>query len=161
MNVKKIAYRSLTVCRAGVAGAAAVVLLAACGGGDGSSTGSSATDNADTSADAGAAGSAEFCEQAGDIDQRVDGVLSELGDGSSAPEAIHAAADELRAIDAPEAITTEWTALVDGLDQIADALADLDLTDGDSVAALEDIEGRLTTASTNVENYLQEECGIN
>jgi hypothetical protein len=157
MNVKQIAHRSLTVGRAGVAGAAAAVLLVACGGDGGSSTDSGNS----AAADAGATDTAEFCDQAGDIDSRVDDVLSDLGGGSSVPEAIHEAADELRAVEAPEAITTEWTALVDGLDQIADALADLDLTDGDSVAALEEIEGRLTTASTNVENYLQEECGIN
>jgi hypothetical protein len=157
MNVKKIAYRSLTVCRTGVAGAAAVVLLAACGGGDGSST-----DNADGSAaDAGNAANGEFCDQAGDIDARVDEVLSQLDDGSSVPDSIHAAADDLRAIEAPEAITTEWTALVDGLDQMADALADFDLTDSDSVAAVADIGERLDTAGDNVQNYLEDECGIN
>jgi hypothetical protein len=157
MNVKKIAYRSLTVCRTGVAGAAAVVLLAACGGGDGSST-----DNADGSAaDAGNAANGEFCDQAGDIDARVDEALSQVDEGGSVSDAIHASADELRAIEAPEAIATEWTALVDGLDQIADALADLDITDADSVAALDEIGTRLSTAGDKVENYLQNECGIN
>jgi hypothetical protein len=137
-----------------VAGAAAAVLLVACGGGDGSST-----DNADGSAVD--AGNGEFCDQAGDIDGRVDEALSQLDEGGSVSEAIHASADELRAIEAPEAIATEWTALVDGLDQIADALADLDITDADSVAALDEIGTRLSTAGDKVENYLQDECGIN
>jgi len=156
MNVTRTAHRCLTVCRTSVAGAAAVVLLAACGGDGGSSTA-----NADSSAAETDTASGEFCDRAGDIDERVNEVLSQLDDGSSVPEAIHATADELRAIEAPAAISDDWTALVDGLDQIADALADLDLTDGESVAALEDIGNRLDTASTNVENYLDEECGIN
>jgi hypothetical protein len=162
MSVKQIAHRGLTICRTGVAGAAAVVLLAACGGDGGDSSGSSATDGAgSSSADAGAADSAQFCDQAGDIDARVDEALSQVDDGGSVSEAIHASADELRAIEAPEAIATEWTALVDGLDQIADALADFDITDADSVAALDEIGTRLSTAGDKVENYLDEECGIN
>ena len=157
MNVKRTMHRGLTGCRAGVAGAAAAVLLVACGGGDGSST-----DNAGGSAaDAGNAASGEFCDQAGDIDARVDEALSQLDEGGSVSEAIHASADELRAIEAPEAIATEWAALVDGLDQIADALADLDITDADSVAALDEIGTRLSTAGDKVDNYLQDECGIN
>lgn len=157
MSVARTAHRTLIVCRAGVAGAAAAVLLAACGG-----DGESSTDNAASSAaDTGTAASGDFCDQAGNIDERVDGVLSELDDGSSVPEAIDAAADELRAIEAPEAISADWSALVEGLEQLGDAFADLDLTDADSVAALEELQSRLTTASTNVENYLQEECGIN
>ncbi len=156
MSVTRTAHRCLAVCRTGVAGAAAVILLTACGGDGGSST-----DDADSTAAETGAASEEFCNRAGDIDERVDEVLAELGDGSSVPEAIHATADELRAIEAPPAISDDWTALVDGLDQIADALADLDITDGESVAALEDIGNRLDSASTNVENYLDEECGIN
>jgi len=154
MNVKRTVHRGLIVGRAGVAGAAAAVLLVACGGGDGSST-----DNADGGA--AEAGNGEFCDQAGDIDARVDEALSQVDEGGSVSEAIHASADELRAIEAPEAIATEWAALVDGLDQLADALADLDITDADSVAALDDIGARLSTAGDKVENYLQDECGIN
>lgn len=157
MNVKRTAQRGLTGCRAGVAGAAVAVLLVACGGG----SGSSGSDGDSGGADAGAAANSDFCDQAGDIDARVDEALSQLDEGGSVSEAIHASADELRAIEPPEAIATEWTALVDGLDQIADALADLDITDADSVAALDDIGTRLSTAGDKVENYLQDECGIN
>ena len=157
MRVARTAHRTLTVCRAGVAGAAAAGLLAACGGDGGSSTDNAASSAADTSA----AASGDFCDQAVNIDERVDGVLSELDDGSSVPEAIDAAAAELRAIEPPPAISDDWAALVDGLEQIGDALADFDITDPDSVAALDEIQSRLTTASTNVENYLQDECGIN
>jgi hypothetical protein len=156
MRVARTAHRTLTVCRAGVAGAAATVLLAACGGDGGSSTDNAASSAADT----GAAASGDFCDQARNIDERVDAVLSELDDGSSVPEAINAAADELRAIEAPAAISADWSALVEGLEEIGDAFANLDITDADSVAALEEVQDRLTTAGTNVENYLQDECGI-
>ena len=162
MSVTRTAHRTLTVCRAGVAGAAAVVLLAGCGGGggDGGDSGSSTDNAASSAADTSAAASGDFCDKAGNIDQRVDDVLSQLDEGSSVDEAINAAVDELRAIEAPAAISADWSALSDGLEQLADALADLDLTEADSVAALDDIQSRLTTASTNVENYLHDECGI-
>ena len=157
--------RTLSLSRAGVAGAAAVILLAACGG-DG---GESATDSPATASPAessaaettATSGAEDFCTQAAGIDERVDSALSDLGgDETSVPEAFRQAAEEVRAIDAPGEIATDWEALAGGLDRIGDALSNIDITDPESLATLEDVEGDLSTASTNVENYLRDECGI-
>jgi hypothetical protein len=134
-------------------------VLAACGGGGSSSTGSAATSSAaETTA---ASGQDDFCTQAAGFDERVDSALSDLGENDpSVPDAFRQIATELRGIEAPAEIADDWTALAGGLDRIADALADFDITDPDSLAALDDIEGDLSTASSNVENYLRDECGI-
>jgi hypothetical protein len=158
--------RTLSLSRAGVAGAAAVILLAACGGDDG---GESATDSPATASPAessaaettATSGAEDFCTQAAGIDERVDSALSDLGgDQLSVPDAFRRAAEEVRAIDAPGEIATDWEALAGGLDRIGDALSNIDITDPESLATLEDVEGDLSTASTNVENYLRDECGI-
>jgi uncharacterized protein len=143
--------------RATVVGAAAVVLLTACGGGSNDSDAGSTA--AGSTAGTGAAGG-DFCAQASRIDDRVDAALADLDEGASVPDALRQTAAELGAIEAPDAIAAEWATLVDGLNRIADAFADLDITDSDALSALEDIEADLTTASADVENYLRDECGI-
>ena len=158
-------HRTLSLSRAGVAGAAAVILLAACGGDGGeSATDSPATASAAESSAAettATSGAEDFCTQAAGIDERVDSALSDLGgDQPSVPDAFRQAAEEVRAIDAPGEIATDWEALAGGLDRIGDALSNIDITDPESLATLEDVEGDLSTASTNVENYLRDECGI-
>jgi hypothetical protein len=142
---------------AGVAGAAAVVLLTACGGdGRGGERGAAAAPE-DTSASA----AGDFCSQAGDIDERVDAALSDLDDGdTSLSDAFSQIATELRGISAPAAITSDWEAMAAGLDRMADALADFDITDLDSLDSLDDAEGDLTTSSERVEAYLSDECGL-
>jgi hypothetical protein len=156
--------RSVSAGRAHVAGAAAVVLLAACGGGGESAADQSATNSAaesDAAETAAASGAADFCTQAAGIDQRVDSALSDLeGDDPSVPDAFRQIAEELRAIDAPDSISSDWDALASGLDRVAGAFADIDITDAESLTALEAAERDLSTASTNVENYLRDECGI-
>jgi hypothetical protein len=152
-----------TLFRAGVACAAAVLLVTACGGGGGSTaTDSPQTSSAGGDADAAAAPDvADFCSQAGDIDERVDTALEGLDDGdASLSDAFHQIAVELRDISAPAAITTDWDAMAAGLDRMADALADFDITDLDSLDSLDDAEGDLTTSSDNVDAYLSDECGI-
>jgi hypothetical protein len=155
--------------RGGVAGAAAVLLLTACGGsgdGDPEPTGAAAesTADAETPADGGstaAAGADDFCSQAAGIDERVDSALADMDDGDpSLPDAFAQIATELRSITAPDAITTEWAAMAAGLDRMADAFADLDLTDLGALESLDRAEGDLTEASNDVDTYLQEECGL-
>jgi hypothetical protein len=155
--------RTLIACRAHLAGAAAVVLLAACGGGgseaDSSATGSAAQpDAAETTA---GSGEADFCTQAAGIDERVDEALADLeGNDPSVAEAFRQIAEELRAIQAPDEIAADWNALAGGLDRLSESFADFDVTDPESLAAMEQAEGDLSRASTNVENYLRDECGI-
>ncbi|SDZ12605.1 hypothetical protein SAMN05660209_04761, partial [Geodermatophilus africanus] len=63
--------------------------------------------------------------------------------------------------DAPDAIRSDWEAMAAGLDRMADAFAGVDsLTDLDSLEALDQAEGDLTTAGRNVDDYLADECGL-
>jgi hypothetical protein len=152
----------VSLCRAGVAGAAAVVLLSACGG-DGGESASDSPEAISTVAERTAApGAADFCTQAAGIDQRVDSALSDLeGNDPSVTDAFRQIATELRGIDAPAAITSDWEAMAAGLDRMADAFAGIDsITDLDALESLDRAEGDLTTASTNVETYLSDECGL-
>ena len=86
--------------------------------------------------------------------------MDNLDDGASVPQAFRQIAEELRAIEAPAAIATAWTSLGDGLEEMADAVADLDITDLDSLDALDAIDGRLTDAGDDVDAYLSDECGF-
>jgi hypothetical protein len=153
--MSRTARPTVMPCRAGLAGAAAVVLLTACGGdGGGSASGSP---------EAGAAPAAtDFCSQAAGMDERVDSALSDLeGNDPSVTDAFRQIATELRGIDAPEAITADWEAMAAGLDRMADAFADIDsITDMDAIESLDRAEGDLTEASTNVDAYLSDECGL-
>ena len=142
-----------------LAGAAAILLLAACGDDEGAASGSRAGSGAAETSVAG--GESEFCTRAAQLDQRVESALSDLeGAGASVRDAFEQLAEELRAMEPPEAIASDWEALAGGVDQLAAAFAEFDITDPDSLAALEDAEQRLTTASDNVETYLRDECGI-
>jgi hypothetical protein len=160
------AHLTLTACRTGLAGAGAAVLLAACAGGDSSSDSAAsgdaatdvATDAADTSAPAADSG---FCTQAAGIDDRVDAAVSDVdGGGASIPEAFRRLAVELRAIEAPPSIAGDWETMAGGLDRMADAVADVDITDLSTLDALDAAEGDLSSASDHVETYLRDECGI-
>jgi hypothetical protein len=158
--------RPVHLCSAGLIGAAALVLGTGCGGGGlyGADSSASSSSTSGTGAAGTAAGSRgeDFCTRAAGIDDRIDAALADLdGADPSLSDAIHQAADQLRAIEAPDAINADWTALAAGLDQMADAVASVDLTDPDSLAALDDAQGGLSSASKNVENYLRDECGIN
>lgn len=156
--------RTVLACPAYAAGAAAVVLLAGCSGsgdsGADASAASSATET-DAAGTSGTAGATDFCTQAAGIDARVDSALSDSeGDDPSVPAAFRQIAEELRAIDAPDPIASDWAALAGGLDGMAEAFSNFDITDADSLAALDKAEGKLSTASSNVETYLRDECGI-
>jgi hypothetical protein len=149
-------------CRAGIAGVGAVLLLAACGGGSDTdssgTTGAAESSAAETTAES---GQEDFCAQAAGIDERVDAALSDAGgDDPSVADTFRQLAAELRAVEPPEEIAADWEAQAAGVDRMADALADLDITDPGSLEALEEIEGDLSTASDNVASYLRDECGL-
>ncbi|MGY1697451.1 hypothetical protein ACI780_21350 [Geodermatophilus sp. SYSU D00814] len=149
--------------RAGVVTALGVVLLASCSGddgGSGSGGGSAADTPASSSAAEDSAAGDDFCAQAEDLDQRVETALDESGGGDSIPDVFRQLAEEMQGINAPEAIAADWDTMRSGLERMADAVADLDLGDADSVAALEDAGSGLEAASDNVDTYLSDECGI-
>jgi hypothetical protein len=144
--------------------ATAAVLLTACGGDQEPAADASATSSAagtEASESSASSGGSDFCTQAAGIDQRVESALSGVeGADPSVSDALRQISEELRTMEPPEAIASDWEALAGGLDRMAAAFTDLDITDADSVAALEAAEGDLSTASDNVETYLREECGI-
>ena len=142
-------------------GAAAVVLLAGCGGGGYGSSSSATTSAAEAAGTTGAAGNSEFCTKAADIDQRVDDGLAKLdNEDFSLSDGFRQLADELRALDAPAAISSDVAALGDGLDRMADAVDNVDITDPGTLAALDDADGKLSAASDKVQTFLSDECGI-
>jgi hypothetical protein len=149
--------------RVRVGGAAAVVLLAACGGGEPeaeSSPGTTATAGQGEEGAAAPDGVADFCSRAAGVDQRVDSALGGVEGDPSLTDAFHEIADDLRGIEAPAAIASDWNAMVAGLDRMAEAFGQVDVTDLDSLEALDRAAGDLTTVSDNVDRYLGEECGI-
>jgi hypothetical protein len=153
--------RTARACRACVVTAAAVLLFAACGdSGDDTSPADVAAESDEADATGGGS-EADFCTQAAGIDQRVEEAMSDAGgEDPSVASAFREIAEELRAIEAPSAISSDWSAMAGGLDRMADALAEVDLTDPGSLSALEEAEGGLSEASSNVEDYLRDECGI-
>ena len=154
-------HRNPDPVRAAVAAVAAVVLLAACGGVD-SGAPSPATTGAAGESQEGTAGdgASDFCARAAGLDERVDAALSDDGGDASLSEAFRQIATDLRGIEAPAAIASDWDAMAAGLDRMAAAFGEVDVTDLDSVEALEAAEGDLDTVSRNVDDYLSDECGI-
>ncbi|TYP87877.1 hypothetical protein [Blastococcus xanthinilyticus] len=157
--------------RSGVLPAAAVlVLLAGCGGSDDEAstaapeeTSASETTASETTESEEPTGS-EFCTEAASIQERINGSAAAAGDPSQLPQIFREAAEEIRAIEAPSELEQDWGALADGAEQFATTLEDVDLTDPNALATLQEqlapLEQQLTSASTNVQNYLVEECDM-
>jgi hypothetical protein len=147
--------------RAALLSAATVTVLAGCGSGGGYGSDSSATTGAAEAGTTGAAGDSEFCTRAAGIDQRVEDGLDGLDDRDpSVADAFRQLADELRGLDAPEAISADLAAMGDGLDRMADAVEDIDITDPATLTALDDAEGNLSEAADEVDGFFRDECGI-
>jgi len=143
--------------------AAAVVLLSACGGSDEDGSAAGSSESSPSASETAAAAGSEFCTEAASIEERVSASFTEA-DPTSLGQVLQEGVAEIRGIEAPPEIAADWEALADGLEQIAAAFADVDLTDpaaqqelGQKVAEL---QGPLDEASTNVENYLRDECGL-
>jgi hypothetical protein len=117
---------------------------------------------AERGGDGGSGRCGRLLRPAAGIDQRVDAALSDLeGDDPSVTDAFRQIATELRGIEAPDAIRSDWEAMAAGLDRMADAFAGIDsITDLDSLEALDRAEGGLTAAGRNVDEYLADECGL-
>jgi hypothetical protein len=156
--------RTLPACRTGLSVAAAVVLLSACGGSDEGSSASSTSEATSSASESSAdAAGSEFCTEAAGIQEKVGASFDEQ-DPASLGLALQEGASEIRGIEPPAEIAADWNALADGLDQIAAAFAEVDLNDPAAQQALgekiAELEGPLDTASTNVETYLRDECGL-
>ena len=164
--------RSLSACRSGLSVAAALVLLTACGGSDEENSASDAASTApETTASESTASEtaaepvdSEFCTQAASIQERLEATVSGVTDPTQLPQVMQEAAEEIHSIDAPDEIAADWNALADGSQRFADAIADIDFQDPNALATLQErltpLQEELDTASTNVTDYLRDECGI-
>jgi hypothetical protein len=156
--------RTFTACRTGIAVAAAVVLLSACGSDDDPSSSQAGETSAEATESSAPEEDSEFCTQASTIQDRVDATLNGQTDPTALPQALEAAAAEIRAIEPPDEIAADWEALAGGVEQIAAAFGDIDFNDPNALAQFQQQIGQLQTelgtASTNVQNYLSEECGL-
>jgi hypothetical protein len=145
---------ALPACRSGLSVAAVVVLLSACGG--------SGDDEA--SAPSSSAAPPVFCTEAASIQERVGSTVNDPSQQSNLPEVLRETATEIRAIAAPPEISADWNALADGADELSAVIGSVDPTRPGAFAGIEqqlnDVTSRLTGASTNVSDYLRNECGI-
>ena len=133
---------------------AAAVLLSGCGGsGD---DGTPAVERSDATSG--------FCTEAASIQERVGSTVNDPSQQANLPEVLQETATEIRAIEAPAEISSDWNALADGAEQLGAVIGSVDPSRPDAFAGIEqqldDVTTRLTGASTNVSDYLQGECGI-
>lgn len=92
----------------------------------------------------GSGASGDFCEGAEAIDQRVDD--TEAGEAD-----FQDVVDELQRLDPPAAIEDDWNELLSALESV----------DPDDPSSLDDIDTeRVDEATQNIDEYMQEECGI-
>jgi len=160
--------RTLTLCRTGLAGAAAFVLLTASSGGSDDSASSSSSASGTTSSSSSSSSSApaadsEFCQQAGAVLAQLNSVTTVPDPAQIAP-ILQQAATQLDAIEPPQQITSDWNSLVGAIQQLAQAASATDFTNQQQATAfaqtLSQLSSQLQGPSTNVENYLSTQCGI-
>ena len=156
--------RSLTLLVRATAVPVAAVLLTACGGGDGDSDSAASSSAAESSSAApssseAAEGDSEFCSQAENFGTELSSSFSS-DDPAQLTQNLQDAADGLREIEAPDEISEDWNALADGLDQVATTLDGVDPNDPEAAAEVQQQLAGLQESATNVQTYLQEECGI-
>ena len=157
--------RTLPIARTGLSVAAALVLLTACSGSDKGNSASSSTKAGSSAAETSAqAAGSEFCTKAAAIQSSVTSAVTNQSDPASLQQGLQAAVTQIRAIDPPSEIASDWSALADGVEQLAAAFASVDFNDQAAVASFQqtanNLETQLSGASTNVEKYLSEKCGI-
>ena len=154
-----------TACRSALCVTAVAVVLSACGGSDenSSAAGSSTSSSSASRSSAAPSADSEFCMRAGSIQQRVASTFTE-SDPADLGALLQQGAAEVRETEPPAEIAADWAALADGLEKVAAAFAGVDLNDPAAQQALgqkvAELQGPLNTASTNVENYLRDECGL-
>jgi hypothetical protein len=125
--------------------AAGSILVAACGGDDdgGSNDDSAAGSDGTVQGDGTVEG---FCEQFRTYDQQF------TEDPEASDEEVIAA---IRSLDPPEEIRDDFETLIEGLDR----LSAMDTSDPDSTAGLEEEMAQYTEASTNIQTFVDENCG--
>ena len=145
--------------------AAALVLLTACSGSKSDTSASSSTKASSSASETSAAeAGSEFCTKAAAIESSVGSAVTDQSDPSSIQQALQAAVAQIRGIDPPSEIASDWNKLADGVEQLATAFGGVNFSDQAAVASFEQtasaLESQLSGASTNVENYLKDKCGL-
>lgn len=159
------------LCRLGLAGAATVAVLTACGGSGGSATASSGsaartTSSAQTSAATVAAGGGgSFCDQARQFAAQVGSAVGGLSQQNpNTGQVLQQAVAQLQGITPPAEIAADWQTALADLQQLAQALGSTNLSDPQALAQLEQkvapIEQTLGTSGQHIDTYLQQKCGI-
>lgn len=129
--------------RRSIAGLAAIGLLVAAGcGGDDSGDGDSAEGGGDGSTEDFCAGFNDINEQFADINPAED------------PEALDEAVALLRDLDPPEEVADDYATVLEGFE----ALADIDVSDQDAVAELQEQFSGTEDAFTAVSEFVEREC---
>jgi hypothetical protein len=146
---------------------AAVVLLAGCGGGGSTPSASSTTAATSSSAVSSSAPLAQtpFCQQSTKtLSELAPAFSSGQSDPTKLGPVLKKAAAQVRAIEPPAAIATDWKTLADALDQFAASYAGLNAQNPASASAFAQrnaaLMGSLTTAAGHVETYLSTNCGL-
>jgi hypothetical protein len=164
--------RTLQLCRLGLAGAAAVAVLTACGGSgtsnsssSSSSSGGAGNTGAATTSSAAAAAGGSFCEQARSFATQVSSAVGSLGQsGQNSGQLLQQVVAQLQAITPPAAIASDWQTAVADIQQLAQALSTTNLSDPSAAAQLEQkvapLEQSLETSGQHIDTYLQTKCGI-
>jgi hypothetical protein len=157
-----------TISRAGLAGVAAVVLLTSCGGNNStssSSSGSSATTSSSSAASSGSAGASgsEFCTQAVSVLSQL-GSAAQVQDPTQLGPVLQQAATQLKSLNPPSAIATDWNALVNAVSQLGQAASTTDFTNAEQAQAFQqqasELQTQLGGSEAKVQSYLTNQCGI-
>jgi len=157
--------RTLSVCRSGLSVAAAVVLLTACGGSDDDNAASSESSASSSSAaeSTGEQRNSEFCAQAAEVQEQVTSTFTGESDPNTLPTVLQEAVDDIRGIEPPAELESDWTAFADGIERIAQA-AQVDLNDPEAVARFQaevsGLQQEFGESFDNVGAYLSTECGL-
>src|SRR5829696_4670818 len=100
--------RTLIVCRGGLSAAVAVVLLTACGGSDDESASSESSASSSSAAETTEPADSEFCTEATEAYEQIQPAISGSADPTAVAPALQQAADDVRAIEAPPEIASDW-----------------------------------------------------
>jgi hypothetical protein len=158
---------SATVLRAGLSGAAAVLLLAGCSGSeDQPEAGATAAPATSSSAAASASTSADdvqaFCTEAEAAFTRVSQAFGSATDPANVSAALDQGVAAFDEVEPPAEIGADWSSLREGLAGLRDAVAGTDASTPEGQAAL---QGAVTSFQTdaaepqqNLERFLTANC---
>jgi ABC-type phosphate transport system substrate-binding protein len=144
---------------------AAVVLLAGCGGNSTSASSSTTASTSSAAASSAPLAQTPFCQQAtATLSTLAPAVTGGGSDPTKVAPLLQKAAQQVRAIQPPPEIATDWKTLADSLDQFAASSTGVNPNDPAAASAfaqrMSTVIASLSTAAGHVEAYLSTKCGI-